>query len=96
MSVHVEIPDSLNAHRHADATGYHLDEQGNLHIRGANGNIAIYAPGRWSSAVNVPDSQQPAKPSLPPTTVIKGDAAKDMHLGLLKRKREIGRDLGLA
>jgi len=43
--------------RYPDARGYHITEDGILHIRGDKGNLASYAPGCWSSAALAGESR---------------------------------------
>jgi hypothetical protein len=33
-----------------DATGYHVDEDNNLHVKKRNGNVAVFASGTWMFA----------------------------------------------
>lgn len=36
-----------------EATGWHVDEERQLHVRGASGNVAVYAVNEWVSAHEV-------------------------------------------
>lgn len=67
---------------HASATGWHVDELGDLHIRKTGGgNLATYARGTWVSVIS--DEAEPL-PRITP------DLAAEIERALTKHQRERG------
>lgn len=49
----IKVFSNLATHTYPDSTGYHIDDEGRLHIKGKSGNIASHSRLGWTSVENV-------------------------------------------
>lgn len=60
MSIHVSTSDtSIPVRSFTDATGWHVDDDGRLHVtKSGGGNVATFHAGAWASVERAPEADK--------------------------------------